>query len=163
MAHVPTYLCPAFPYINLEVFEDSLWDISTLSSRYWPHGNNPFIVSPPLISLPLYFVSCEWSKLACLGHPEPGALVPLDLSYNMIRRWSSGISCLEWVACIIAPGFIEAVTGTISLCDLGIVFLKCLASKPGSLVLQRFSELSTFPWEVSLLFKLARMFVFFFN
>ena len=38
---------------------------------------NSFPVSPPLVSLPLGFVSVQWPNLVGLGLPEPGALALL--------------------------------------------------------------------------------------
>lgn len=44
---------------------------------------NSFLVSPPLVSLPLDFVRWEWLHLVCMGSLEPGAPAHLCLSYKM--------------------------------------------------------------------------------
>lgn len=48
---------------------------------------NAFLVSPPLVSLPLGFVRGKRQKLVCLGPTGPGALEPWGPSYNTMK-WS---------------------------------------------------------------------------
>lgn len=70
--HVPTDLCRTFVLCKPTVFEVTGVVFSEI---------NPFLVSPPLISLPLAFVWGKWSNLVCLGLPEPPTLALLCPTY----------------------------------------------------------------------------------
>ena len=88
----PTFV-PHFPYINLKVCL-TLWRQSMKCQsavfQCWPHCINSFLVSPPLVSLSLDFVSSKWLNLVCLGPPGPGALGPLWPSYRKtVLPWVS--------------------------------------------------------------------------
>jgi len=84
--HVPADLCPTFSlYKPGSIFSTLETAFGSLVPSFPSVGLteiNSFLVSPPLLSLPLNFVSGEWQSLVCLGPPEPGALVPLFPSYN---------------------------------------------------------------------------------
>lgn len=75
--NAPPSLCPAFSlrspgsaFSTLEMVSETL--VHCLPGAGLPETNY-FLSSPPLVCLPLDFVSDKWSNLVCLGPPEPGA------------------------------------------------------------------------------------------
>ena len=83
--HVPTNLRPAFALFKLGCVLSTLETVSVTFVRCLPGIGltemNSFLVSPPLLSLPLDFPRGEWSNQVCLGSPEPAAFPPLHPSY----------------------------------------------------------------------------------
>lgn len=84
LLHVPTYLHLIFSLYTPGSTFGTLETAFGTQAHYLPGAGlteiNPFLILPPLLSLPLDFVSGEWPKLICLGPVEPGALVPLGPS-----------------------------------------------------------------------------------
>ena len=83
--HIPSNFVSHFPYINLEVFP-APWTGCVTLVHCCPSAGlteiHSFLVSPPLVSLPLDFVSV--AKPGLFGAPEPGALAPLYPAYGFL-------------------------------------------------------------------------------
>lgn len=90
-----TNLGSTLSFINLGVFSapwrQSLNIPSPLSSGVGFTEINPFLVSPPHVSLPLDSVSGKWLDMFYLGPLEPGALAPLCPSC------SPGLKPGDWI------------------------------------------------------------------
>ena len=71
----PTDLCPTLSFYKPTSIFSTLESVFETLAHCLPGGGlteiNPFLVLPPLVSLPLDFISGEWLNLVCSGTPAP--------------------------------------------------------------------------------------------
>lgn len=87
---VPTNLWSTFFFCELRSIFSTLKNIFEMLVHCLPSVGpteiNSFVVSPPLVSLPLDFISSKWPNLISLGPLQPGTIVPPQyLCSNYLR------------------------------------------------------------------------------